>query len=78
MSVVGLKVEIATDRHKTVLFDNTVAPLPCLGPGQRQEVVIRHDVKVKAKFLLLFEFLKFNKVTYPLKLMEFLFDLLRS
>eukprot|EP00887_Chlorella_sp_A99_P006493 scaffold3.g6493.t1 len=52
VSLVGVRVEMATERASALLFDNIAAPLPRLGPGQRQELVIRHDVKELATHTL--------------------------
>ena len=44
--MVVIKAELATERQKISLYDNTQQPLRVLGPGQRHDFILRHDVKV--------------------------------
>jgi len=42
---VTLKAEVQTERHKSILYDNTSSPLPLLAPGTRHDFIASHDVK---------------------------------
>ncbi len=46
VSMVVIKAELATERQKISLYDNTQQPLRVLGPGQRHDFILKHDVKV--------------------------------
>ena len=46
--MVVIKAELATERQKISLYDNTQQPLRVLGPGQRHDFILKHDVKVGA------------------------------
>lgn len=48
VSMVVIKAELATERQKISLYDNTQQPLRLLGPGQRHDFILRHDVKVSS------------------------------
>ncbi|KAK9785606.1 hypothetical protein WJX73_006078 [Symbiochloris irregularis] len=40
-----IKAELQTDRQKVTLKDGTKTPLPSLGPGEREDFIVSHDVK---------------------------------
>uniref|UniRef100_A0A7S1T4R9 Trafficking protein particle complex subunit 13 n=1 Tax=Tetraselmis chuii TaxID=63592 RepID=A0A7S1T4R9_9CHLO len=45
VSSVVVKAEVQTERQKSVLFDNSAAPLALLTPGARYDFIVSHDVK---------------------------------
>ena len=38
-------MELEGERSRTVLYDNSAAPVALLAPGKRHDFVVRHDVK---------------------------------
>lgn len=42
---VVVKVELQTARQKVILYDNTTTPLAFLGPGNRHDFIVQHDIK---------------------------------
>ena len=45
VSNISIRVELQTERQRRNIFENTSKPLPTLGPNQRYDFIITHDVK---------------------------------